>query len=250
MLTLRSATPKDIWPDGSGHPPDVEDEIIRIARTEITTEDVQRSGLNFASWFVPYHLAEERVQARLRAEVNQPAEKAEPAPAALPAIATTKHPRADAWSRYPKFSPIKGDAAENSELEAFRKKWHEDSAAKPLPVFRRDQAGSLLLTVSDGRKLFRDLLLQGDETTCLLAFLLSRARKAIARLEERIKELESRKIPAYRGVWEEGQQYEESDLVTLGGSMWFCRHATTGRPTTHHEDWQLCVKAGRDGKPR
>jgi hypothetical protein len=48
----------------------------------------------------------------------------------------------------------------------------------------------------------------------------------------------------YRGVHAAGMPYDVGDIVTAGGSAWYC-----GRPTTevpgHSPDWQLMVKRGR-----
>lgn len=54
----------------------------------------------------------------------------------------------------------------------------------------------------------------------------------------------------YRGIWQDGQRYKEGDVVTCGGSAWYCLRSTVGRPSTAHDDFRLMVKAGRDGKPR
>jgi len=53
--------------------------------------------------------------------------------------------------------------------------------------------------------------------------------------------------PIFRGVFKAGEGYEWGDLVTLGGSMHFAHRETIAKPETS-DDWQLCVKRGRDGK--
>ena len=52
------------------------------------------------------------------------------------------------------------------------------------------------------------------------------------------------------GVWIDGRSYEPGDVVSLGGSLWACQAATTGRPglLATAAAWRLCVKCGRDGK--
>jgi hypothetical protein len=50
----------------------------------------------------------------------------------------------------------------------------------------------------------------------------------------------------YRSVFKEGEQYQQGDMVTWGGSLWHCDKATTAKPGT--EDWTLAAKKGRDGK--
>jgi hypothetical protein len=59
MLTTRSATPADIWPDGSGLSAKAEREIMAIAGT-ITPEEVAGSGVTLAAWYAPFFLAERR----------------------------------------------------------------------------------------------------------------------------------------------------------------------------------------------
>jgi hypothetical protein len=71
-ITVHSAKPSDIWPDGSGLSAEAEREIIAIARTEISADDVARSGLVFSQWYIPYYLAEGRWRQR---EVQQAEKK-------------------------------------------------------------------------------------------------------------------------------------------------------------------------------
>lgn len=56
-------------------------------------------------------------------------------------------------------------------------------------------------------------------------------------------------VPAaiYRGVWRSGA-YEQGDAVTFGGSIFIAKRATSAKPETSGDDWQLAVKRGRDGK--
>jgi hypothetical protein len=58
--------------------------------------------------------------------------------------------------------------------------------------------------------------------------------------------------PAYRGVYAPGAAYAPGDLVTWGGSVWHCDHATTSRPETPTgaAAWTLAIKRGRDGRDR
>lgn len=50
-----------------------------------------------------------------------------------------------------------------------------------------------------------------------------------------------------RGVYREGQTYEQGDAVTWGGSLWIAQRDTSAKPETDG-DWRLAVKRGRDGK--
>jgi len=65
---------------------------------------------------------------------------------------------------------------------------------------------------------------------------------------ERVKEF-TFTIPCmiYREVFVDGKRYEPGDVVTWGGSMWCAKEATAAKPGTSRE-WQLAVKAGREGK--
>src|SRR6187200_1074277 len=51
----------------------------------------------------------------------------------------------------------------------------------------------------------------------------------------------------YRGVHVPGQAYAPGDLVTAGGSAWYCHAPTTTAPGAG-PDWQLMVKRGRDAR--
>jgi len=49
----------------------------------------------------------------------------------------------------------------------------------------------------------------------------------------------------YLGVHVSGKTYDVGDLVTAGGSAWYCARTTKGAPG-NSTDWQLMVKRGRD----
>ena len=51
----------------------------------------------------------------------------------------------------------------------------------------------------------------------------------------------------YLGVHVDGKTYDTGDLVTAGGSAWYCGRTTTGIPGKS-PDWQLMVKRGRDAR--
>jgi hypothetical protein len=79
MLTVETATSRDVWPQGSNRSPADEAEIMRIAREEISAEAIARSGSGLAKWYVPFALAEElwrqradqRVEHAQRQEVEE-----------------------------------------------------------------------------------------------------------------------------------------------------------------------------------
>jgi hypothetical protein len=51
----------------------------------------------------------------------------------------------------------------------------------------------------------------------------------------------------YLGVHVSGKTYDVGDLVTAGGSAWYCGRSTTAAPGSS-TDWQLMVKRGRDAR--
>jgi hypothetical protein len=53
----------------------------------------------------------------------------------------------------------------------------------------------------------------------------------------------------YCGVYVRGKTYDEGDLVTAGGSAWYCKTTTTQAPG-NSGDWVLMVKRGRDARER
>lgn len=57
-------------------------------------------------------------------------------------------------------------------------------------------------------------------------------------------------VPAmlYRGVFRPTDSYVKGDVVTYGGSTWYCKKDTQQTPRDNAEDWQLMVKEGRRGK--
>lgn len=55
-------------------------------------------------------------------------------------------------------------------------------------------------------------------------------------------------IQLYRGIWI-NREYERGDIVTRGGSQWYCDvDRTDAPPDTGSTDWKLCVKRGTNGK--
>lgn len=52
----------------------------------------------------------------------------------------------------------------------------------------------------------------------------------------------------YRGVYREGDTYDEGDMATWAGSLWHANAATTEKPGDGSAAWTLAVKRGRDGR--
>lgn len=91
----------------------------------------------------------------------------------------------------------------------------------------------------------------GEEVVAAVRDYVSRAteplKQQIAELERRVAEADQRGL-RYRGVHQKAESYKRGDAVTHDGSLWICLRAEAeGRPGTS-DDWQLAVKAGRDGK--
>lgn len=70
----------------------------------------------------------------------------------------------------------------------------------------------------------------------------------IAPIRKRLIEIETKGVE-YRGVYQRAISYQRGALVTHGGSM-FCaiKDVTQGVVPGQSNDWQLCVKAGRDAR--
>lgn len=71
---------------------------------------------------------------------------------------------------------------------------------------------------------------------------LKEQNKRIAALEAKLMEF------GYKGVWQPGIVYRESNFVTDGGSIWVCIKDQSTRRPGDGGDWRLAVKRGRDGK--
>jgi hypothetical protein len=92
----------------------------------------------------------------------------------------------------------------------------------------------------------------GEEIAAAMRDLVSRS---LAKRDERLTALEKRvadielqtKNFRYTGVWERDRTYQEGNFATFAGSLWSCKRVTTGRPGDS-DAWQLCAKAGRDGR--
>lgn len=68
-------------------------------------------------------------------------------------------------------------------------------------------------------------------------------------LETRCAALEARPVTKDAGVWRPDVLYENGDIVSHGGSAWYCRsgHCSTGTAPSH-DHFRLFVKAGRDAR--
>ena len=50
----------------------------------------------------------------------------------------------------------------------------------------------------------------------------------------------------YEGHYQPGKTYNKGDLVTAGGSAWYCKVTTTQAPGETFKDWQLMIRKGKD----
>jgi hypothetical protein len=105
---------------------------------------------------------------------------------------------------------------------------------------------------SDGSNFLRTLVLQlvaadeaGKQGLAWRVRKFDEIDRRLAELEERIAAAKGFNLAdVYYGVWQAGI-YERGSLVTHGGSLWIALASTEGRPG-ETDDWQLCVKRGRD----
>jgi len=79
------------------------------------------------------------------------------------------------------------------------------------------------------------------------AYVAREIEKIDARWDARVKAIEARPTLEYRGVWEKDLLYSKGNVVTDGGSMWFCNRETKARPGSSG-CWTLAVKKGADAK--
>jgi hypothetical protein len=66
----------------------------------------------------------------------------------------------------------------------------------------------------------------------------------IAKLEQRIAQLEARPVMRYMGVFREGEEYEPGAFATHDGGVWHANRRTGDRPGTSNA-WTLAVKSAR-----
>lgn len=77
---------------------------------------------------------------------------------------------------------------------------------------------------------------------------MAEADQTIARLMERVEELEAAPI-RYRGVWQRSEEYRRGAVVTEAGSCWHAaKDAPIGERPGTGSSWQLMVKAGKDAR--
>lgn len=85
-----------------------------------------------------------------------------------------------------------------------------------------------------------------DRTMQGLADLFKSNTKRLKDMEDRLARLEETPVQ-FDGVFDHSKAYRKNHIVVHDGSMWIAKRESYGtKPPS--EDWQLCVKRGRNGK--
>lgn len=240
MITVYSATAADVWPDPFYRPASkaVEDAIFVEAK-RVTADDIERCGLNAAPWYCAFYIAQHRVEARIEAEkelAKADVQRRQSPPQPKPVAKGSVHPSAKKWELWPKSA---ADAYANETSRKHSEDWRRKRV--PLAVYRPSLDDRQAATISDCRKIFRETLVYSDMISEALVFYVNE-------LYKRIKDLEERRMPEYRGIWSEGEDYDESSLVTSGGSLWISSIKSKGVRPGDGKCWELAAKKGRDGR--
>jgi hypothetical protein len=111
----------------------------------------------------------------------------------------------------------------------------------PLSVYRPSLDDAQMPTIGDCRKLYRAMQL--DDRSIVTSFLF-----VINSLERRLRELEARKVPEYRGTWKADESYPEASIITHAGSAWIATIESKGLRPGDGTGWKLMVKHGRDAR--
>jgi len=95
-----------------------------------------------------------------------------------------------------------------------------------------------------------DYEMLGREIATIIKAENAQLRAEIYELRLQVKSLSERPQLKYYGVWETQKTYPENALTTKDGSLWIAKRPTTAHPGVgvDADDWQLCVRKGRDGK--
>lgn len=71
-------------------------------------------------------------------------------------------------------------------------------------------------------------------------FIIQKSSGVISKLEFTVP------VMIYRGYYNEQAKYTEGDMVTFGGSMWYCKSETQEKPSDNAAEWIKSVRRGRD----
>jgi hypothetical protein len=72
-------------------------------------------------------------------------------------------------------------------------------------------------------------------------------RAQVKTLQTELTALKAERGTRYRGVWQNGSEYDLGDFVTYGGAMWHADKPTKNKPGSS-DDWTLAVRKGIDGR--
>jgi hypothetical protein len=258
-------------------PPEIRDEIIRVARTEIKSHEIatarRQFGLDLDDWQIPYWLAEQKVLT-------------EEPPLAKPGI-TLYHAdklRAKAWSATYAVGQVDVD-----DWKPVTKSYAPrviGACRHKASWLKQQLGGKLIFGYRVDRvetELHCALLIRIDGKDCVLDYdrvwhadqypldhvdrLAPQPRKAapapklieelghkdkkLKKLEKMIEHLEKlERLPTmkYVGIWKDGTGYLPGECVTYGGNIWHCKKGTSAKPKDDPEAWVLACKKGRDGR--
>jgi hypothetical protein len=283
-LSVNTATEADIWPDGCPYPPSVRDEIIHVARNEISADDLR--DVKVAHWYAPYFVAEQQVQRRLkeaasserqmirqlRAEVDDLSIRLAQvdktiAPAGELAMTIVRaggtalgKVRAEIEKQFE--TKLADVTAENTELRKQVDELRQLVRERAITHMVVNRDGNLVAATDDGKAWDLGPVVGQDGAPGApgkdglgfddLEMDYDGERRVTFKFVqgERVKEFPAIVIPAqiYREVWKEGQFYERGDTVTWGGAIWHALAYTNEKPCPGNKTWRLAVKSGRDGR--
>lgn len=132
---------------------------------------------------------------------------------------------------------IEQSTREESALETAR---HGKNAAPVSAIMAGKMFGSVVAAVHELANDLARLRTQSNANAEAINQTVESFAKALADMEEHNFK--------YRGYWRRGMQAERGDVYTNNGSLWFCMSATSEQPSRESLDWNLCARAGRDGK--
>lgn len=95
---------------------------------------------------------------------------------------------------------------------------------------------------------------RGADALTLAVMGLKSARLRSQVLEAHVRDLAARVAALeafpmkYVGVYQSGRSHKKNEVATFAGGLWICRADETKAKPGDGPDWQMCVKAGRDGR--
>jgi hypothetical protein len=212
MLTTRTAGVDDIWPPSSGgcpHPPAVRDEIIRVAREEVTEAECRAAP--FAHWYRPFYVAELKVLERQQ--------------------------------RQPKEAEIDRLRSENRDLRSrlgLLERWALPDKKGNFPLMDLI-VDVVALALGRTRKAIEERIEKIEHAAPVPVPLPS--ADDLAQLGRQGPAV------YYEGIWDPMRSYQAGDMVTKDGAAWVATNAMAAgvKPGEGPTAWKLCVKAPTAG---